>query len=89
MNQCILLFLMFQHNKKRMLHEIMRQEFLRKNHQNFCNLRHNWLLWLNLFYQEHSIKLDKRLHNKKIEYQLIPIYLRKKNHPFVVIELTY
>jgi len=76
-------FSMCQHSKKHKLHGIQHLVYHQMNHQNFYILEHTMLPCFDRFYQVHLKERDKKLHNKKILYQLLPIYHRKMNH-FVV-----
>lgn len=78
-------FSMCQHNKKHKLHAIQHLVYHQMNHQNFYILKHIMLPYFDQFYQVHLKERDKKLHNKKILYQLLPIYRQKMNHLIVVI----
>ncbi len=81
-------FSKFQHNRKHMQHETQHQEYLQKIHQSFYIWEHIRLLCFGWSYQVHWEEQDKKLHNKRILYQLHPIYPQKMIH-FIVEDLQH
>lgn len=71
----VLLFSMLLSNKKHRQHVTLHRVFLQKSHQSFCIGANSLLLVRYLFCLMILIDPSKRHHNKKILYQLIPIYL--------------
>lgn len=70
-------FLKFQHSKKHKLHVIKRREYHQMIHQSFCISIHIMLLYFDQFYPRHLIRLNMKLHNTRILYQLHPICLQR------------
>lgn len=54
-------------------------------HQSFYISKHIMQLYFDRFYQVHLEEQDKKLHNMKILYQLLPIYLQKMIRWIVVV----
>lgn len=69
-----------QHSKKHTQHEIQHLVYHQMNHQNFYILKHTMLPCFDRSYRVHLKERDKKLHSKKILYQLLPIYHQRMNH---------
>jgi hypothetical protein len=85
MNRDNLWSLGFQHSKRHKLHVTRHLEFLQKIHQNYDNLRHILLLFLNWLYARHLIVSNRKLRYKKISYLLRPTYLQRMNRRVVAV----